>query len=166
MDKKIKTCGLILFIKSIIHLILTIIGFSGGLLLAIFGKIAMNKNANTGDAFSDSVANCSTSFLGAIGIVFGIIAIVVSIILGTFAILYFVHSRKLLYTRPIPKRSYTILKVLEILWIIISIIGIVICMFNLKDTYVLMIVLFLVGVQSLITVIQLSKLKISYETNS
>lgn len=164
MDKKIKTYGLILYIKSIVQLVITIIGLSGGLVLAIGGKIITGQHTNTGDAFSDQVANCSTTFVGAIGIALGIITIIISIIMGIFAILYFIHSRKLLHIRPIPKQSYHILKILELLWSVFSIIGIVICMFNLKDTYVLMIILFVIGVQSLITTVGLSKSKINSET--
>lgn len=161
MDKKIKACGMILFVKAIIEIIVSVIGLSGGLALAIGGIILSSKNSNTGDAFSNQVANCTSTFVGTIGIFFGIITIILSIIIGIFALIYFINSRKLLYIRPIPKKSYITLKVLEIVFIIFSIVGIVICIFNLKDTYIFMIVLSVILLQSFITTTELSKIEMN-----
>lgn len=158
MEKRIKTCGMVLFIKSIIEIIISIVGLSGGLVLAIGGKIITGKISDTGDALPDSAANCSNAFFGTLGIVFGIIAIVLSLIIGAFALTYFIHSRKLLYTRPVPEKSRITLKTLEILSISFSTTIIVIFTSN---SYILMAIFFVIVIQSLMTAIALSKIKIN-----
>ena len=87
VEKLRKTCGYILYIKSIIALVVTIILIFGGITMAIMGK-HMVDNPGQGDktGFEGAVGSCSTAFFGALGIVFGIVSIVVGCLLTLDAI--------------------------------------------------------------------------------
>ncbi len=158
IEKEIKCCGTILFVKSILGLILTVFGLVGGLVFAIGGKSMMDQNANTGDALNDAVANCSTSFFGALGIVVGIVAIIFSIIVGIFSLLYFIHSRRLLREKEVPSKSFKVLRVLEIIGIILSIIGILSCFINIKETYIGLIPLIILLIECVFVTTKFSKI--------
>lgn len=160
IEKEIKCCGTILFIKSIFGFLLTAVGFIGGFVFAVGGKIMTGQNSNTGDALQDEVANCSTAFFGTLGLVFGILAIVVSIIIGIFSILYFIHSRRLLHEENLPMRSLKILRILEILGIILStVIGVVTSVFmDIKETYLVFIPSVILFVECIYITIKLTKI--------
>lgn len=163
VNKEIKCCGTVLFIKSILGLIGTVIGLGGGLFFSIAGKLLMKKEETTGSSFENAVANCSTSFFGALGIVFGVMAIIIAVIIGIFSTIYFIHSRKILYSEELPIKSVQILKVLEILGIVICVIGIVGCLISTitqtnTSIYVFMIPLILLLVECIFVTMKLIKI--------
>ena len=93
IEKLKKTCGLILYIKSIIQLVVTIILFFGGIFLIVEGQKAKN-NTNPSSGLDNQIAACSSAFASVLVTAIGIISLIVAIVLGICAIVYLIHSRK------------------------------------------------------------------------
>lgn len=159
MDNNIKTCGVILFVKSIIEIIITVIGLTGGLFFTIAGKIATEKVSNTGDPMSDAVANCTTGFYGAIGMAIGIIVLIITLIVGICALLHFINGRKMLYEGSISSGACIILLILELLTTGISTTLLVILANDFKQSFIGVIIFAIIILQSIFTGVQLLKVR-------
>ena len=156
IEKLKKTCGLILYIKSIIQLVVTIILFLGGIFLIVEGQKAKN-NTNPSSGLDNQIAACSSAFASVLVTAIGIISLIVAIVLGICAIVYLIHSRKILYLNDYQKKSTITLLVFEILYIFVSTIGLIISIIHIQDTVLWLIVSLIVFIQSLVTTILLVK---------
>jgi hypothetical protein len=156
IEKLKKTCGLILYIKSIIQLVVTIILFFGGIFLIVEGQKAKN-NTNPSSGLDNQIAACSSAFASVLVTAIGIISLIVAIVLGICAIVYLIHSRKILYLNDYQKKSTITLLVFEILYIFVSTIGLIISIIHIQDTVLWLIVSLIVFIQSLVTTILLVK---------
>lgn len=156
IEKLKKTCGLILYIKSIIQLVVTIILFLGGIFLIVEGQKAKN-NTNPSSGLDNQIAACSSAFASVLVTAIGIISLIVAIVLGICAIVYLIHSRKILYLNDYQKKSTITLLVFEILYIFVSTIGLIISIIHIQDTILWLIVSLIVFIQSLVTTILLVK---------
>ena len=152
IEKLKKTCGLILYIKSIIQLVVTIILFFGGIFLIVEGQKAKN-NTNPSSGLDNQIAACSSAFASVLVTAIGIISLIVAIC----AIVYLIHSRKILYLNDYQKKSTITLLVFEILYIFVSTIGLIISIIHIQDTVLWLIVSLIVFIQSLVTTILLVK---------
>ena len=156
IEKLKKTCGLILYIKSIIQLVVTINLFLGGIFLIVEGQKAKN-NTNPSSGLDNQIAACSSAFASVLVTAIGIISLIVAIVLGICAIVYLIHSRKILYLNDYQKKSTITLLVFEILYIFVSTIGLIISIIHIQDTILWLIVSLIVFIQSLVTTILLVK---------
>lgn len=156
IEKLKKTCGLILYIKSIIQLVVTIILFFGGIFLIVEGQKAKN-NTNPSSGLENQIAACSSAFASVLVTAIGIISLIVAIVLGICAIVYLIHSRKILYLNDYQKKSTITLLVFEILYIFVSTIGLITSIVHIQDTVLWLIVSLIVFIQSLVTTILLVK---------
>ena len=134
VEKLRKTCGYILYIKSIIALVVTIILIFGGITMAIMGK-HMVDNPGQGDktGFEGAVGSCSTAFFGALGIVFGIVSIVVGCLLTLDAIFSMIHSRRILRNDSDIAKSIKVCIATEIVSVIVGIFITVAGIANIKE---------------------------------
>ena len=149
IEKLKKTCGLILYIKSIIQLVVTII-------LIVEGQKAKN-NTNPSSGLDNQIAACSSAFASVLVTAIGIISLIVAIVLGICAIVYLIHSRKILYLNDYQKKSTITLLVFEILYIFVSTIWLIISIIHIQDTVLWLIVSLIVFIQGLVPTILLVK---------
>ena len=152
VEKLRKTCGYILYIKSIIALVVTIILIFGGITMAIMGK-HMVDNPGQGD---------NTGFEGGVlGIVFGIVSIVVGCLLILDAIFSMIHSRKILRNDSDIDKSIKVCIATEIVSVIVGIFITVAGIANIKEAVgiILLVVAVILIAQSIATIVLLSKLK-------
>lgn len=158
VEKLRKTCGYILYIKSIIALVVTIILIFGGITMAIMGK-HMVDNPGQGDntGFEGAVGSCSTAFVG----VLGIVSIVVGCLLILDAIFSMIHSRKILRNDSNIDKSIKVCIATEIVSIIVGIFITVAGIANIKEAVgiILLVVAVILIAQSIATIVLLSKLK-------
>ena len=158
VEKLRKTCGYILYIKSIIALVVTIILIFGGITMAIMGK-HMVDNPGQGDntGFEGAVGSCSTAFVG----VLGIVSIVVGCLLILDAIFSMIHSRKILRNDSDIDKSIKVCIATEIVSIIVGIFITVAGIANIKEVVgiILLVVAVILIAQSIATIVLLSKLK-------
>ena len=103
------------------------------------------------------LAACSSAFASVLVTAIGIISLIVAIVLGICAIVYLIHSRKILYLNDYQKKSTITLLVFEILYIFVSTIGLIISIIHIQDTVLWLIVSLIVFIQSLVTTILLVK---------
>lgn len=162
VEKLRKTCGYILYIKSIIALVVTIILIFGGITMAIMGK-HMVDNPGQGDntGFEGAVGSCSTAFVGVLGIVFGIVSIVVGCLLILDAIFSMIHSRKILRNDSDIDKSIKVCIATETVSVIVGIFITVAGIANIKEAVgiILLVVAVILIAQSIATIVLLSKLK-------
>lgn len=161
VEKLRKTCGNVLFIKSIISLVSTILLIFGGIFLSIVGRNLIDNNQNAHGDFEGAVGACSKSFIGALGIVFGIVAIVVGCLCAVYTILCFIHSRRILRNDVNIIKSIITCIVIEILSTIVGLGLFVIGIMKIKETVgiYLLIASTLLIIQSVVTIVLLFKLK-------
>ena len=162
VEKLRKNCGYILYIKSIIALVVTIILIFGGITMAIMGK-HMVDNPGQGDktGFEGAVGSCSTAFFGALGIVFGIVSIVVGCLLTLDAIFSMIHSRRILRNDSDIAKSIKVCIATEIVSVIVGIFITVAGIANIKEAVgiILLVIAIILIAQSIATIVLLSKLK-------
>ncbi len=156
VDKIKKTCGLILYIKSILELMATIVLLLGGIALIVLTQSAMDKTEIVND-LDNAIGKCTVAFTGAIITAIGIIYMILACFLGIIAIIYFINARRLLYRNNYQKNATITLLILEILSIIFSFIGVILCGIKLQEQLFLFIICVLLLIQSIITVILLVK---------
>lgn len=130
--------------------------FFGGIFLIVKGQKAKN-NTNPSSGLDNQIAACSSAFASVLVTAIGIISLIVAIVLGICAIVYLIHSRKILYLNDYQKKSTITLLVFEILYIFVSTIGLIISIIHIQDTVLWLIVSLIVFIQSLVTTILLVK---------
>lgn len=109
-EKLRKISGIILLIKSFIILVATLIsGFIGISLIIDAKRITDNAQNST-----EQAVNCS-GLAAAIGWVLGYIFIVSALLLIILFIVYFINSRKILYSPTYPKGSVICMIIFEII---------------------------------------------------
>ena len=115
------------------------------------------NNTNPSSGLDNQIAACSSAFASVLVTAIGIISLIVAIVLGICAIVYLIHSRKILYLNDYQKKSTITLLVFEILYIFVSTIGLIISIIHIQDTVLWLIVSLIVFIQSLVTTILLVK---------
>lgn len=161
VEKLRKTCGYILFIKSIIALVATIFLIFGGIAISIIGRSLIDNNQNPQGGFEGAAGACSKAFVGALGIVLGIVAIVVGCLCAAYTISSFIHSRRILRNDASIVKSIKVCIVTEIISAIVGGVLFGAGIFEIKEAVgvYFIIVSTLLIVQSVTTVVLLSKLK-------
>lgn len=131
IEKQKKICGTILYIKSILGLITSVLGLSGGLFF-IIGGLTLTKPLpdGSGDALNDAATNCSRGFVGAIGIAIGIITLIASLIITMLSIVYFINSRRLLRENEIVVKRIKRFIALESFGIFLNLIAFIVLIIN------------------------------------
>ena len=152
IEKLKKTCGLILYIKSIIQLVVTIILFFGGIFLIVEGQ-----KANNNSGLENQIAACSLVLVSVLVTIIGVVSFTVAIVLGICTIVYLIHSRKILYLNDYQKKSTIILLVFEIIYIFVSTVGLIVSIINIKEALLWFIVSLIIFMQSLVTTTLLVK---------
>lgn len=149
-----KTCGRILFIKSIVLFLSTLFFFLSG---AVF--LSLSKEYKDA-AVNDTGLDCSNGLSSAILQILAMLVFILATIFVIITIVYFICSRKILRLDFLPKGATLTMIIFEFIFIITSIIGACVSIFNGdKINIPILIISIIVLVQASFTSYLLIKLK-------
>lgn len=149
-----KTCGHILFIKTIFMLISSLLLLFCGTVFASLSHTFKSETSN------DAITNCSNVLSGTLFLIISIILFSIGIILIVITVIYWICSRRLIRLDFLPLGSIFTLIIFEIIFLITSLFGCVHYIVNSANSHIIIFLISLILlIQTSITIILLFKLK-------